>query len=156
MAQDLSERLGFYTYRARSRSRPTGLGAGRRSITESDQRRALMLPQELIQLSGDALIVLKAGVPPVRGRKIVYYREDAFRRRLRPAPPLPPAIALPLITLPPAEDEMDFDTLARNLAAEGLAPPAADASETVFGDWVDRMIDAAVPPPVLEDARERR
>lgn len=156
VAQDLSERLGFYTYRARSRSRPTGLGAGRRSITESDQRRALMLPQELMQLSADALIVLKAGVPPVRGRKIVYYREDAFRRRLRPAPPLPPAIAVPLITLPPAEDEMDFDTLARDLAAEGLAPPAADASETVFGDWVDRMIDAAVPPPVLEDARERR
>ena len=44
-----------------SRSRPVLLGAGRRSITQSDQKRALMLPQELMQMNADALIVLKAG-----------------------------------------------------------------------------------------------
>jgi hypothetical protein len=75
VAQDLSERLGAYTYKGRSQSRPTLLGKGSRSLTESDQRRPLMLPQELIQMPQDQLIVLRAGLPPVKGRKIVYWRE---------------------------------------------------------------------------------
>lgn len=93
IAQELSDRLGAYTTDGRSRSRPTGLSPGRRSTTVSDQRRALMLPRELMQLPQTALIVLKAGLPPVRGRKIAYFRERVFQRRLRPAPDLPPVAA---------------------------------------------------------------
>ncbi|WP_426026063.1 type IV secretory system conjugative DNA transfer family protein [Brevundimonas sp. TSRC1-1] len=157
VAQDLSERLGYYTYGARSRSRPSGLAQGRRSHTDSDQRRALMLPQELMQLPADRLIVLKAGLPPVRARKIVYYRERAFMDRLRPAPMISSA---PWPTLPPpsppTEPELDFDSLALALAAEGLPPPSADASEAVFGDWIDRMIDTAAPSVgELVEARDR-
>ncbi|MFT4953675.1 MAG: type IV secretion system protein VirD4 [Brevundimonas sp.] len=157
VAQDLSERLGYYTYRARSRSRPSGLAAGRRSLTDSDQRRALMLPQELMQMHADRLIVLKAGLPPVRARKIVYYRERAFVDRLRPAPVVSPT---PRSATPPpsslAEPELDFDSLALALAAEGLAPPPVDASEGAFGDWIDRMIDTAAPPAAdLVEARDR-
>lgn len=157
VAQDLSERLGYYTYRARSRSRPSGLAAGRRSLTDSDQRRALMLPQELMQMPADRLIVLKAGLPPVRARKLVYYRERAFVDRLRPAPvvsPTPRSVTPPPLSL--AEPELDFDSLALALAAEGLAPPPADASEGAFGDWIDRMIDTAAPPAAdLVEARDR-
>ena len=64
VAQELSERLGYTTVTSKSRSRPMGLGSGRRSTTASDQRRALMLPQELMQLPSGTLIVLKASVPP--------------------------------------------------------------------------------------------
>ncbi|CAN7620946.1 type IV secretory system conjugative DNA transfer family protein [Phenylobacterium sp. LjRoot219] len=95
VAQELSERLGYYTYASRSKSRPTALASGRRTTTESDQRRALMLPQELLQMPVDELLVLRAGAPPVRGRKIVYYRSRGFRRRLMPPPEIsggtPPA-----------------------------------------------------------------
>jgi len=148
VAQDLSERLGYQTAAGRSRSRPVGLGAGRRSTTVSEQRRALMLPQELMQLPDRALIVLKAGLSPVRGRKIVYYREPAFQRRLRPAPDIPPA---PLPSAPPApsepreEDSMDFDAIARAFAAEGLPPPSVGADEAAVGAWLDRVVDAALP-----------
>lgn len=45
VAQDLSERLGYWTYAGRSSSRPTLLSKGNRSTTESDRRRALMMPQ---------------------------------------------------------------------------------------------------------------
>ncbi|ANC52759.1 MAG: type IV secretion system protein VirD4 [Brevundimonas sp.] len=161
VAQDLSERLGYYTYSARSRSRPSGLAQGRRSHTDSDQRRALMLPQELMQLPGDALLVLKAGLPPVRGRKIRYYRERVFTARLRPAPTVPPAAGPPIRPLlvpplPETDTDMDFDSLAAQLAAEGLVPPPADASEAQFGDWIDRMIDTAVPSrSALEEAHDR-
>lgn len=141
IAQELSDRLGFYTYSARSRSRPTGLSPGRRSTTASDQRRALMLPQELMQLPPDALLILKAGLPPTRGRKIAYYRERVFQRRLRPAPDIPqaPRQSLP----PPEEDPMDFDSIARAFAAEGLPPPPAGAGEGEIGTWLDRVVDAA-------------
>jgi type IV secretion system protein VirD4 len=95
IAQELSERLGAYTYAARSRSWPSLLSDGRRTTSESDQRRALRLPQELMQMDRGDLIVLRAGIPPVRGRKIVYHRERLFTGRLRPAPAHPGAPAPP-------------------------------------------------------------
>ncbi|MBI5940491.1 MAG: type IV secretory system conjugative DNA transfer family protein [Caulobacterales bacterium] len=144
VAQDLSERLGYYTTPGHSRSRPTGLAPGRRSTSVSDQRRALMLPQELMQLPADVLLVLKAGLPPTRGRKIAYYRDREFRRRLRPTPVIPPAPS-PSIAAAPVleEDPMDFDTIARAFAAEGLPPPASGADEREVGAWLDRVVDAA-------------
>ncbi|MDQ1153066.1 type IV secretory system conjugative DNA transfer family protein [Brevundimonas sp. SORGH_AS_0993] len=143
IAQELSDRLGAYTTEGRSRSRPTGLGAGRRSTTVSDQRRALMLPQELMQLPQSALIVLKAGLPPVRGRKIAYFRERVFQRRLRPAPDLAP-VSAPTSPPVPEEDPMDFDVIARTFAAEGLPPPPPGADEDVVGAWLNRVVDTAV------------
>ncbi|WP_295241639.1 type IV secretory system conjugative DNA transfer family protein [uncultured Brevundimonas sp.] len=142
IAQELSDRLGAYTTDGRSRSRPTGLSQGRRSTTVSDQRRALMLPQELMQLPQSALIVLKAGLPPVRGRKIAYFRERVFQRRLRPAPDLAP-IAAPNEPPVPEEDPMDFDVIARAFAAEGLPPPPPGADESAVGAWLDRVVDTA-------------
>ena len=89
IANELSERLGAYTYEGRSKSRPSGLSSGRRSQTESEQRRALMLPQELLQMPKDQLLVLRGGIAPVRGRKLVYYKDRAFTRRLSAPPEIP-------------------------------------------------------------------
>ncbi|QYC11463.1 type IV secretory system conjugative DNA transfer family protein [Brevundimonas nasdae] len=153
VAQELSDRLGYYTTPGRSRSSPVGLGRGRRSTTVSDQRRALMLPQELMQLPSDALIVLKAGSLPVRGRKIVYWRERAFKRRLRPPPPVLRSHPTPLFPLraegspPPLgpnaveADPMDFDLIAQAFVRDGLAPPAIGASEAEVSAWLDRVVD---------------
>lgn len=161
VAQELSERLGAYTYGAQSRSRPRALGLGRRTLTTSEQRRPLMLPQELLQLPPSVLMVFKAGAPPVRGRKIVYYREAAFRRRLRPPPEIAPAPAPPPrpaaasafpISSPPQEDaDMEFDAIVRAFAEEGLPPPAHGASEGEVRDWLDRVM---VEPPSSNQERE--
>jgi len=151
-AQDLSERLGAYTYDAHSKSRPRGLGPGRRTLTTSDQRRLLMLPQELLQTPPQTLMVFKAGAPPVRGRKIIYYRETAFQRRLRP----PPEIAVSatpasspndtpnLSSYPPLQEDadMDLDAIVRAFAEEGLPPPAHGAAEGEIRDWLDRVMAA--------------
>jgi type IV secretion system protein VirD4 len=127
VAQDLSDRLGFYTYGARSRSRPTSLATGRRTMTESDQRRALMLPQELMQMSKDELIVLRAGGPPIRGRKIVYHRSANFRRRLldppevkaRPVPKPKPDAPKPQAP-PPGLVELAADVAAIRTAVDEI------------------------------------
>lgn len=85
-AQMLSDRLGFYGAPAFSRTKPNGFASGARSISQSEQRRALMWPQELLALPSDQLLVLRGGVAPVRGRKITYYRDKAFTPRLLPPP----------------------------------------------------------------------
>jgi type IV secretion system protein VirD4 len=153
LANELSERLGYTTVRSPSRSRPTGLSRGHRSVSESDQRRALLLPQELMQFPADDLIVLKAGMPAVRGRKIAYYRERAFLDRVRPAPQIPvaprsdvetppagPAVSPPSVT----PDPLTLEGIAPVLAVEGLEPlPPAGASPDVIEAWVERFIDAS-------------
>ncbi|ACG78767.1 type IV secretory pathway, VirD4 component [Phenylobacterium zucineum HLK1] len=164
VAQELSERLGYTTVSSPSRSRPSGLARGHRSVSESEQRRALMLPQELLQLASDALIVLRAGVPPVRGRKIVYFRERVFIRRLR-SPPVVPKLSVPIAMSrdPPVasdavDDPLTLDAVTRELAARNLEPPPPPAaSEDDVADWIDRFIDAAVPPATSDrEARSER
>ena len=151
-AQDLSERLGAYTYAALSRSRPRGLGAGRRTITVSDQRRPLMLPQELMRLPASTLLVLKAGLPAVRGRKIAYYREGVFRRRLRPSPDIPQlpqcpsGSPIPPPTTSEEDADADLDAIVRAFAEEGLPPPAHGSSEREVRDWLDRVMAAPQSP----------
>lgn len=155
-AQDLSERLGAYTYAARSRSRPKGLGAGRRTVTVSDQRRPLMLPQELLQMPPTDLLVLKAGLPAIRGRKIAYYMEPVLRRRLRPAPqidrapPLPNDAPFPSTTPTQENADMDLDAIIRAFAEEGLPPPAHGASEGQVRDWLDRVMAEPSSAPERE------
>lgn len=165
VAQDLSERLGHGTVPGVSRSRPAGLSAGRRSVTVSDQRRALMLPQELLQMSAHALIVLKAGLPPVRGRKIVYWRERIFRRRLLAAPPPAPAVAAVLNHTRPlpapegataaAVDDAAFDALVKGFEAEGLAPPRIGAPEAEVAEWLARVRASDQPREDQSHGRRR-
>ncbi|CAN7646114.1 type IV secretory system conjugative DNA transfer family protein [Phenylobacterium sp. LjRoot225] len=116
VAQDLSERLGYYTYEARSKSRPTFVGGGKRTTTESDQRRALMLPQELMQMSKDALIVLRGGIAPIQASKIYFFKSRDFTRRIC-APPV--ISALPAIAALPSEQSnaSRLETMAADLAA---------------------------------------
>jgi type IV secretion system protein VirD4 len=164
VAKDLSERLGYATVQGRTRSRPSGLSSGRRSLSESDQRRALMLPQELLQMPADRLIVLKAGSPPIRGRKIVYWRERAFTHRLRPAPAVPPhpRTATPPPAAPPPTPQADQDdplTLAMVvplLEDAGLEPPPPQgAAPAEVEAWVERFIDAAADRPFPETRHGR-
>lgn len=150
VAQALSERLGFYTFKARSQSRPSGLSTGRRSQTQSDQRRALMLPQELMQMDRDHLIVLTAGAPPVKGRKLAFYREPDFAARVTTPPPTATLIP-PLAPRPVAAPtgSVDLATAAGLLAEEGLEPPPPHgASDDEVEAWVDRFL--ASTTPVLE------
>lgn len=159
VAQDLSERLGYWTYAGRSMSRPALLSGGSRSTTESDQRRALMMPQELIQLPASKLIAVRAGLPPVKADKIVYWRERAFVKRLLPPPAVPVhagfGVAVgtaasspsPLARPPGTRDDLSLEMVIPTLEASGLEPPPErGASDEEVEAWVNRFIDASVRP----------
>jgi type IV secretion system protein VirD4 len=47
-------------------------------------QRALLLPQEVIQLPRDDQIVLIESFPPIRSQKIKYFEDKFFTKRLLP------------------------------------------------------------------------
>ena len=76
-ANEYSEMLGYTTVKRRNVSRG-------RSVSESEERRALMLPQELKAMSQDNEIILYEGMAhPAKVGKIRYYQEGTFAKRLR-------------------------------------------------------------------------
>ena len=87
-AEEYSKMLGDTTVRTkrRSTSRGTGVnrGAGRNvSWNEGEERRPLMLPQEVKALSADKEIIFVEGVPhAILAEKIRYYRDGFFKKRL--------------------------------------------------------------------------
>jgi type IV secretion system protein VirD4 len=91
-ADEYSAMLGHFTERATSRGRSrsfSGHGHTTVSRNDSDQRRALLLPQEFKELGSERLVVIVENCKPILGEKIRYYREKVFRERLRPAPAVP-------------------------------------------------------------------
>ncbi|MGY3613926.1 type IV secretory system conjugative DNA transfer family protein [Bradyrhizobium sp. USDA 10063] len=86
VANELSERIGYDTVKAHSRSGPKGLAMRSTSETVSEHRRALMLPQELKLLPKSKAFILGSGISPIIADKILYYEDKAFLPRLLPAP----------------------------------------------------------------------
>jgi type IV secretion system protein VirD4 len=113
VANELSERLGYYTTKATSKSRSIHGMLANRSQSESDHRRALMLPQELMQMPKGQLLVLRGGIPVIKATKIFYFKARDFRSRVRPAPafdslPLPSPADLPADPLDSSDDPVPF------------------------------------------------
>lgn len=151
-AQTLSDRLGFFGAPAVSRTRPTGLGSGARSVSQSDQRRALMWPQELLALPPNELLVLRSGVAPVRGRKIVYYRDKAFAPRVlappviapRTEPSSPgPATKRPMRPMTPDEISGATPLSLDQLDPDALRLPPGDVTVEQLEAWAVDYIDRA-------------
>ncbi|MEN1939834.1 type IV secretory system conjugative DNA transfer family protein [Luteimonas sp. MJ174] len=87
-ANDYSEMLGYTTLRRRNLTR----GRRRRDVSrsESDERRALMLPQELKAMGPEREILFCEGLAhPVRCSKIRYYADGRYRARLLPPAGVP-------------------------------------------------------------------
>lgn len=91
-ADEYSAMLGHFTERATSRGHSrsfSGHGHSTVSRNESEQRRALLLPQEFKELGSERLVVIFENCKPILGEKIRYYRDKAFSSRLMPAPAVP-------------------------------------------------------------------
>ncbi len=91
-ADEYSAMLGNFTERATSRGRSRSFGAhGSHSISrnDSDQRRALLLPQEFKELGSDRFVAIVENCKPILGDKIRYHQEEVFQARLRRPPAVP-------------------------------------------------------------------
>ena len=90
-ANAYSEMLGTRTERSRTTSRSNGMFGARGGASESfsDQRRALMLPQEIKELDRDKEIILLENTKPILADRICYWRDRAFTSRVMDAPTVP-------------------------------------------------------------------
>ncbi|MBO9648877.1 MAG: type IV secretory system conjugative DNA transfer family protein [Variovorax sp.] len=85
-ANDYSEMLGYTTVRKENLTR----NRGDVSRAQSEERRALMLPQELKAMGPDKEVFLYEGIPhPVLCEKIRYYQDPYFKPRLLPKVEIP-------------------------------------------------------------------
>ncbi len=91
VANDLSERLGYVGQDSVTKSLTINGLLANRSKSISEQRRALLLPQELMQFPNDRMILLRGGIPPIIGTKITYFSSRFFKARAFPAPQVPAA-----------------------------------------------------------------
>ena len=83
-ANDYSDMLGYTTVLKRNRSQSRGQ-QGSVTFSEVEERRALMLPQELKAMGFDKEVVLYEGIAhPVMCEKIKYYQDKYFTSRLLP------------------------------------------------------------------------
>ena len=125
-AREISDELGFTTVRVKSLSMPVvefgSQGRRSRSQTVTEQRRALLLPQEVKTLGSEEAIIFYEGLRPIRCRKIRYYLDRRFLARLR-APP-ERAAPEPLVLPAPPTDPVPRDACCEPTAATREATAA--------------------------------
>lgn len=131
-AKEISETLGTFTEKAVSTGRSGAGMFSKNGITmsenQSDQRRALMMPQELREMPQTESIVLMENTKPILCKKIRYYDDPTFMSRLLPA------IAIPKLNM--QEHAAFIESRTREVTADDLE---AIASGTL------KLMDDAVP-----------
>ncbi|MGM3412466.1 type IV secretory system conjugative DNA transfer family protein [Burkholderiaceae bacterium 26] len=86
-ANEYSEMLGYFTAIARSKSRNRGARSNSTGESESGQKRALMLPQELKEMGQEKLIVTLENCKPIQAEKAFFYKHRVFIDRLKEISP---------------------------------------------------------------------
>jgi len=113
-ARDISEWLGYTTTKSASKSRNTEIFKRRNSSESvSDQRRALLLPQEITSLGEEAELIVLENVLPIQAKKVRYFADAKFMDRLKEISPSLSANGGRL----PNKKEMDDAMRAGELAA---------------------------------------
>lgn len=83
-AETISKGLGKRTVRYKTESRTIELmGLHRRTKVEQLRERDLMMPQEVRQMSPDAMLVLVEGQSPIQAQKLRYFARSPFREMER-------------------------------------------------------------------------
>ncbi len=63
---------------------------GHLMVSRQETARPLLTAGEIMQLPTDDELVLVSGCPPIRAKKVRYYKDKALKQRILPPPPPPP------------------------------------------------------------------
>jgi type IV secretion system protein VirD4 len=90
-ANEISQELGTTTVKVKSHSKPrfglsSGKGQRQGSVSFSEQKRPLLLPQEVKELGRDRELLLFEGLRPVLAHKNRYFEDSRLKKRLFPPP----------------------------------------------------------------------
>lgn len=133
-AREISDELGFTTVKVKSLSKPLidfadTKGRRQRSVSISEQRRALLLPQEVKALGHEQAIIFYEGLRPIRCRKIRYFSDRRFKSRLH-SPPIRPA-PVRVEELPPETDDAQVEVTDNAIVGESV--PDSSVEQTPIG-----------------------
>ena len=92
-AELLSKLLGNNTVKGKSESKRKGFETKYDSTSTSDQKRALMLPQEVMRMHRTKEIILISGLAPIFAKKVRAWEEPLLLTRIGEAP-VPPKVQL--------------------------------------------------------------
>lgn len=113
-AKDISDWLGFQTVKGISESKGKEIFTKkRRTESTSDQRRALLLPQEITSLGQTKELVIMENVPPILAERILYYNEKVFVDRLKMISPSLDSLKSAI----PTKNQLDSAIKKRELSA---------------------------------------
>lgn len=90
-ANMISQLVGNKTVEQTSFNKPkfVDFNPASRTMQVSETQRALLLPQEVIQLPRDEQIILVESFAPIKCKKIFYFKDNFFKKRLLPPIDLP-------------------------------------------------------------------
>jgi type IV secretion system protein VirD4 len=112
-ANAYSEMLGYKTLRRKQESRSHGGGANQTSTSYSEERRALMLPQEVKELHGGDELIFAEGCKPIRGKKKWFFKDKLFKHRAEMAPMLVEPLAQRLQVAPATAQKAEAKVVIR-------------------------------------------
>jgi type IV secretion system protein VirD4 len=115
----ISQLLGNKTATQISYNKPKyfDLNPGARSLQVSQTQRALLLPQEVVQMPRDEQIILIESQPPIKSKKLKYFSDKFFTVRLLPKTDIPKQIPY-------------MPDYSKNKGKDEKAKDAADAAAT--------------------------
>jgi type IV secretion system protein VirD4 len=157
-ATEISNELGFTTVKVQTHSRPlfnvADSKSQRRSVSVSEQKRPLLLPQEVKELGKNREILFCEGVRPILAQKNRYYRDSYFRQRLFPPPRLAVTPGRVSRRLAPADGPSKPEPVA--------APPVPDLEGSIARpepfepDLLEKCEASPKAPPLAESALATR
>lgn len=139
-AEELSKLIGYYTYKSKSSSRSRGKNSNSSSNSVSDQKRAVMNPDELKIMPDSNVIINMTGIRPIYADKIIYHEDPILSKRAN----------LPLPHVPVLEV-----TIAQKLSPQASRPDYVSPEDMASFNWQDAsnaeeiaktLITALVPP----------
>lgn len=148
----ISQLCGNKTVEQVSSSRPKffDLNPATRTQNISSAQRALLLPQEVIQLPRDEQIVLIESMPPIKSKKIFYFQDKFFTDRL-----LPPVFIPTQEPYDPAKKRAELEGDVENASASEVSD--VGGAEEVNDEYVENTetyVEESVPQSETEDIDE--
>ena len=131
-AKEYSETIGYETYKSRSTSKNAGQsGVGR---STSDQQRAVLLPQELLEFPASECIIKLRGTRTIRADKIIYYTDKNFTERLRYDPPIIPLTPKGVEEHKKQSQDEEENTIKKNDEIEEYKASFKELSQALYGN----------------------
>ncbi len=139
-AEELSKLIGYYTYKSKSSSRSRGKNSNSSSNSVSDQKRAVMNPDELKIMPDSDVIINMTGIRPIYADKIIYHEDPILSKRANLPVPHVPTLEVTVVQKSPQQvARPDY------VSPEDMA--SFDWQDAANAEEIAKVILSAIVPP---------